>query len=79
MNPEHMMQKLQEVDRVGKKARGRVWLIRYLDGERLTRQQSIDAHCYDCCGYAMDGRPVCDLETCPLWPYSPFRPGPGEG
>jgi len=67
------MDRLEEVKKYGRKARGHLSLVRYLSGERLTRQKSIEAKCYECCGYCVDGVKPCTIKGCPLWPYSPFR------
>ena len=73
------MERLQEVRKYGRKAKGYMSLVRYLSGERLTRQKSIEAKCYECSGYCADGIRPCTITTCPLWPYSPFRNGEKEG
>ena len=51
--------------RVGKKE-----LINHLKGERLTRKAAIRAKCYD---YGMGESNKCDIETCPLHSYSPYK------
>ena len=57
----------------GRRKMGRTFLIRHLEGERLTQQQAIRAKCYDCDGMGETGE--CDLKECPLYPYSPFAVG----
>lgn len=57
----------------GTRSRGQKELLRYLAGERLTRDQAIKAHCYDCSGFYLDGRINCGIENCPLHPFMPFR------
>ena len=54
----------------GRRKMGRTFLIRHLEGKRLTQQQAIRAKCYDCDGMGETGK--CDIETCSLYPYSPF-------
>ena len=46
-------------------------LIKYLNGKRITRQQSIKAKCYDCDGMGETGE--CVIKTCALWPFSPYK------
>ena len=50
---------------------GKSELIKYLTGKRLTRNQAIKAKCYDCNG--MGEQATCDIETCALYPYSPYK------
>ena len=52
---------------------GRTQMLRFMKGERLTRNQAIKAKCYDCtCGY-QDGRVDCEIYDCPLHPYMPYK------
>jgi hypothetical protein len=53
--------------RKGFKRRGKMNLLRWLDGKRITRQQAIVAKCYDCNG--MGEATECDVVTCPLHGY----------
>jgi len=55
----------------GKKRAGKTDFIKYLKGARLTRSQAIKAKCYDCDGMGDTG--ICDIETCSLYPFSPFN------
>ena len=55
----------------GKSRAGKRELIKHLEGIRLTRQQAIRAQCYDCNGMGDSGD--CDIETCPLIPFSLFN------
>jgi hypothetical protein len=57
----------------GRRKMGRTFLIRHLEGKRLTQQQAIRAKCYDCDGMGETGE--CDLKECPLYSYSPFALG----
>lgn len=47
-------------------------LIKYLEGGDISRVQAVKAYCYDCLGMGDTGK--CDQESCPLLPWSPFRP-----
>jgi hypothetical protein len=56
----------------GKSKTGKKDLINWLKGEKLTRGQAIKAKCYDCSG--MGDSSHCDLQGCPLLPFSPYSP-----
>jgi len=56
--------------KTGKRRKGQKELLRFLNGERLTRQQAINGKCYDCDGMGESG--VCDITECTLYSYSPF-------
>ena len=57
----------------GINAIGRADYQRFADEEKLTRSQAIRAMCYNCVtGYA-DGRFDCNVFTCPLHVYMPYR------
>ena len=55
----------------GKFRAGRIELIKWLEGGVLTRAKAVKAKCYDCSGNGDSGD--CDLETCPLLPFSPYN------
>ena len=52
---------------------GKAHLLRHLRGERLTQRQAILAQCCGCLAGYVDGRYSCDDESCPLFPYMPYR------
>ena len=52
---------------------GKSRLIKYLNGEHITRKDAIYAYCYDCQGYCEDGKVECDQTQCPLYTYSQFN------
>lgn len=54
----------------GRKRKGQTFLIKHLEGKRLTQQQAIKAKCYDCDGMGETGE--CELTECSLYPYSPY-------
>ena len=64
---------LLESAKSGRKRRGQAFLIKHLEGKRLTKQQAIKAACYDCDGMGETGK--CDLRECAIYPYSPFALG----
>ena len=48
-------------------------LEKHLAGKRLTRDQAIVAKCCDCMGGFADGRVDCEIPTCSLYPFMPYR------
>ena len=52
---------------------GKSRLIKYFQGEHITRKDAIYAYCFDCQGYCEDGKFECDQLQCPLYPYSQFN------
>jgi hypothetical protein len=67
------MDNIKSIEEVGKKARGRAERIKYLRGERVTQREAILGHCYDCMGGYTDGARDCEIETCSLYPFHPYR------
>jgi len=63
--------------RSGKKKKGQAFLIKYLEGGKLVRSQAVYAKCYDCNG--MGDSDECDIEGCPLYPFSQFFSGKHAG
>ena len=55
----------------GRLKAGKSDLIKHLHGIRITQRQAIRAKCYDCNG--MGDQDDCDIETCSLYPFSPYR------
>jgi hypothetical protein len=55
----------------GKARAGKRELIKWLEGDKLTWGKAIKAKCYDCSGMGDSGE--CDLESCPLLPFSPYN------
>ena len=62
-----MDRELLESAKSGKSRTGKKYLIKYLEGGKITRGQAIKAHCYDCLG--MGDSSECDLETCTYYPF----------
>ncbi len=67
------MSSVNGIRKSGKKARGRAELLRYRQGKKLTRQESIAAYCYDCTGGYVDGIEPCQNADCALHPYHPYQ------
>lgn len=55
--------------------RGKRELLQHLEGGKdLTRTEAMLAKCYDCCcGY--DNAIDCNVPTCALYPWMPYRDG----
>jgi hypothetical protein len=62
-------ERIKNIRRQGKAARGQRELVKHLEGERLTLKQAVNAHCYDCTGFYADGKTDCSLPACPLHPF----------
>lgn len=70
------MNKLQDVERYGKRCKGKKELMAYLEGTPLSPKQSIAAKCYDCMGYGevdVNGSHDCTVSDCALYPYMPYN------
>jgi hypothetical protein len=44
-----------------------------MKGDVLTQRQVILAKCCECMGYYIDGRECCGIQTCPLYPFMPYK------
>ena len=56
-----------------KNSSGRNRLARHLQGEYITRGEAILAKCCDCMGYYADGMNDCEVPTCPLYTWMPYK------
>ena len=65
------MEDLLKSAKKGKLRAGRRELIKHLEGGKITRMQAMKAKCYDCNGMGESGE--CDIEGCPLLPFSPYN------
>lgn len=65
-------QKIAEIKKYGKKAKGRAELIGFYQGKRQTASQAVRAYCYDCCGYFADFIGDCENSSCPLHRFMPY-------
>ena len=68
-----MKQKISDILKYGKTAKGKKELLKHLDGGRLTPKQAILAKCYDCLCYMVDGRQDCKMPSCCLYPFMTFN------
>jgi hypothetical protein len=63
----------EKIDEHGVTSRGKTQMLRHLNGEKLTRNQSIAAKCFDCMGWYQDGRLDCRMPNCPLYPFRSYK------
>ena len=54
------------------KLKGQVEYEKFKRGERLTRRESMVAHCYQCNGFESSNED-CKGKSCPLYEYSPYK------
>ncbi len=66
--------RIENIRKHGKTARGQKELIGHLEGDRLTLKQAVYAHCYDCTSFYSDGKVDCGMKRCSLHPFMPFNP-----
>jgi hypothetical protein len=67
----------QQIDQWEKStlAIGKNELLNHFRGEKLTRQDAIKAHCYQCMGGYGDGEERnCQNPPCPLYDFHPYNP-----
>lgn len=63
----------EKIEEHGVTSRGKTQMLRHLNGEKLTRNQSISAKCFDCMGWYQDGRLDCRMPNCPLFPFRSYK------
>jgi len=68
-----MADKIKAIKKYGRKAKGRASLLKYLQGEKISKNEAILAKCYDCMGYYADGIGDCGVKDCPLYPFNPYK------
>jgi len=66
-------EKIKNIRRHGKTARGTKELIKHLEGGRLTLKQAVNAHCYDYAGFYSDGKHDCKMPHCSLHPFMAYN------
>lgn len=52
-------------------AKGMTGYEKWKKGIRLTKQEQINALCYECNGFETSGNDCLGEKTCPMYPYSP--------
>jgi hypothetical protein len=64
---------ISDIKRYGKTAKGKPELIKHLEGKRLNLKQAVNAHCFDCMGFYVDGKQDCNLAKCPLHSFMSYN------
>jgi hypothetical protein len=67
------LQRLEEIEKNGKKGRGKTEYMKMLNGEKISAAQALKAKCYDCSGWYADGTEDCKIENCALYPFMPYN------
>lgn len=67
------MDSIKDIENFGIRAKGQAERIKFLQGGNVTRAEAMLAHCYDCCGGYVDGAKSCEIETCSMYAYMPYR------
>ena len=68
-----MIERIKNIRRHGKTARGQQELLKHLKGEGLTVKQAVYAKCYDCAGFYADGKVDCNMPHCSLHSFMPYN------
>ena len=56
------------------RAIGKKEYIAFLQGEKLSYKESLQAKCYECCNGYIDGKYDCEVNSkCPLYPLMPYK------
>lgn len=55
---------------------GRMQYDKYLAGVPITRTEAMRAKCYECMNGFTDGQQDCEVYSCPIYPWQPFRKTP---
>jgi hypothetical protein len=71
--------RIDGIQQYGKTAKGKLELIKHLEGDSLSRKQAIHAHCYDCMGFFSDGRHDCMMPKCSLHPFMVYNRNKQKG
>jgi len=67
-----MNERILNIRKHGKAAKGQKELLKHLSEGRLTFKQAIYAKCYDCVNYFSDGKQDCTIPACPLYPFMAY-------
>jgi hypothetical protein len=68
-----MNERILNIRKYGKAARGKNELLKHLSGQRLTLKQAVNAHCCDCMGLYADGKVDCNMPACSLHPFMAYN------
>jgi hypothetical protein len=64
---------IEMIEKNGTLSRGKKSLIKHLENGKIGRKEAMDAKCYDCMGYFIDGRKDCKMPNCSLFKYRPYK------
>jgi hypothetical protein len=64
---------LQEVLSTVKQSAGRDCQQKYLSGENINKTEAMLAKCAECCGWYADGKKDCEVPTCAIYPWMPYK------
>ena len=67
------MQDVNTIKKTWKQTQGRRFYIKFLKKETITRKEAMLAKCAECCSGYMDGMFDCEVNTCPMYPFMPYR------
>ena len=55
-------------------SKGKAEYLKWLEGGKLTRKEAMDANCFLCMGYFLDGKVECTVSLCPMRDYMYYNP-----
>lgn len=67
------------IKKEGMTAKGKIELLKHMEGIALTQKQAIISKCYDCMGWYSDGKVDCGMDQCSLYPFMPYNPNRRRG
>jgi len=73
-----MNERILNIRKYGKTARGQKELLKHLSGQKLTFKQAVHAKCYDCAGFYADGKVDCKMPHCSLHPFMAYNQNRGK-
>jgi hypothetical protein len=69
------IEKINTIRKSGKAAKGKQELVDHFTGKKLTLRKAVLSKCYECMNYYADGKVDCQIPSCPLYPFMPYREG----
>jgi hypothetical protein len=68
--------RIKTIKKVGKKAKGKMELLKHLEGKWITIWEAVSAKCYECSRFYTSGEPRdCRNPDCPLYDFHPYNSG----
>ena len=65
--------KIQQIKKIKPRPIGASAYIRWRSGQPLPTAVAIQAKCFECMGFYLDGTSDCQTPQCPLYLYMPYR------